>query len=277
MDHRLMPVPLEEAVDGRVFGGKAVALGAALREGLPVPGGVALSVEFVNDVVAGHAGALANLMASSQLPKSRMAVRSSAIGEDSEEASFAGQHATHLNVGRAGLASAVKAVWASGGSDAAMAYRAQRGLTGPPAVAVVVQALVEPLVAGVLFTRNPMTGADERIIEAAWGLGEAVVSGRIVPDHYRLDTRGLVIEQIAGDKDVQIVHLEGEGVQEMEMDEQRRHAFCLTPDHLRLLFDLSERCRRVWGPDLDLAWAIGRDGTGYLLQSRPITTRIGNG
>jgi pyruvate,water dikinase len=269
------PIPLVEARDERLFGGKAVSLGAALREGLPVPDGIALSVDFVNDIASGLSHALDALTGSAHLPSVRAAVRSSAIGEDSKEASFAGQHATHLNVRRSGLAHAVKAVWASGRSEAALAYRTQRGIGGAPSVAVVVQHLVEPTAAGVLFTRNPMTGADERLIEAAWGLGEAVVAGRVVPDQFRLDARGRIVEQVAGDKDVQIVHSDEEGVHEVELDEHQRQAFCLTSDQVLSLFELAERCRRVWGPDLDLEWAIDAHGVCHLLQSRPITTRFG--
>lgn len=274
MDPRLVPVPLEAALDERLFGGKAVSLGAALRNTLPVPGGVALSVDFVHDVAAGRDEALAALLASEHLPPDRSAVRSSAVGEDSKDASFAGQHATHLNVGRTGLSTAVAAVWASGRSDAARAYRTQRGITGDPAVAVVVQHLVRPRAAGVLFTRNPMTGADERVIEAAWGLGEVVVSGRVVPDHIRLDATGRVLEFVPGDKDVRIEHGDGEGVTEVSVDEPQRSAPCLSTADLDALFDLSARCRRVWGPDLDLEWAIDHAGTCYLLQSRPITTKL---
>ncbi len=274
MDPRLSPVPLESALDERLFGGKAVSLGAALRGGLPVPGGVALAVPFVDDIAAGRDAAIAALLDSVHVPSVRAAVRSSAVGEDSKDASFAGQHATHLNVVRQGLAEAVKAVWASGRSEAALAYRVQRGIAGAPAVAVVVQRLVQPLAAGVLFTRNPMTGADERVIEAAWGLGEVVVSGRVVPDQFRLDASGRVIDAIAGDKDVQIIREEGQGVREEGVGADRRHALCLTDAHLQALFDVSERSRALWGPDLDLEWAIDAQGACYLLQSRPITTKM---
>jgi pyruvate,water dikinase len=275
VDHRLAPIPLEAAIDERLFGGKAVSLGEAIRQGLPVPRGIALSVTLVADIASGRKDAVAGLLESRHLPPSRAAVRSSAVGEDSKDASFAGQHATHLNVGRAGLADAVRAVWASGRSEAALAYRAQRGIPGDPAVGVVVQGLIAPLAAGVLFTRNPMTGADERMIEAAWGLGEAVVAGRVVPDQFRLGADGRVLEQTPGDKDVQIVHHDHEGVREVELDDHRRQALCLTLDHLQALFDLSERCRRVWGPNLDLEWAIDVGGACHLLQARPITTRVG--
>jgi pyruvate,water dikinase len=274
VDPRLRPIPLEQAHDERLFGGKAVSLGTALRAGLPVPGGVALSVGLVDDIAAGGAHRLADLIESARFASGRVAVRSSAVGEDSKDASFAGQHATHLNVRPAGLVDAVRAVWASGRSESALAYRAQRGIAGAPAVAVVVQHLVEPVCAGVLFTRNPMTGADERVIEAGWGLGEAVVAGRIVPDQFRLDACGRVLEQVPGDKDVEIVHDERQGIREIAVESDRRYALSLNNDHLLALFELSERCCRLWGPHLDLEWAIDQAGVCHLLQSRPITTRI---
>jgi pyruvate,water dikinase len=274
VDPRVTPIPLARADDERLFGGKAVSLGTALRAGLPVPGGFALSVALVDDIAVNGAQRLADFIEREQLPSPRVAVRSSAVGEDSKEASFAGQHATHLNVRPAGLVDAVRAVWASGRSESALAYRAQRGIAGAPAVAVVVQQLIEPVSAGVLFTRNPLTGADERLIEAAWGLGEAVVAGRIVPDQFRLDAHGRVLEQVPGDKDVEILHDDDQGVREVALPSHRRYALSLTQEHLHALFDLSERCRRLWGPDLDLEWAIDRAGACHLLQSRPITTRI---
>ena len=113
-----------------------------------------------------------------------LAVRSSAVGEDSAGASFAGQHITVLNVPSADdVEAAVREVWWSANSDSAITYRKRLGVFARPSVGVVVQSLLQPDTAGVMFTRNPITGADERMIEASWGLGEAVVSG---PGHSRL-------------------------------------------------------------------------------------------
>ena len=128
-----------------------------------------------------------------------LAVRSSAVGEDSEEASFAGQHLTCLNVRSAadGVA-AVAAIWRSAHSDSALAYRRRLGLTDSPRIAVVVQQLVDADCAGVLFTRNPLDGADELVVEAAWGLGEAVVAGLVTPDRFRVARDGTVLERVAG-------------------------------------------------------------------------------
>src|SRR6266853_980880 len=115
-------------------------------------------------------------------------MRSSAVDEDGATASFAGQHLTLLNVPSTdALNSALSEVWWSANSDSAITYRQRVGLFTRPSVGVVVQALLDPESAGVMFTTNPVTGADERMIEASWGLGEAVVAGLVVPDQFRLD------------------------------------------------------------------------------------------
>jgi pyruvate,water dikinase len=275
VDPRLTPVALAEAGDEGLFGGKAVSLGAALRAGLPVPGGAALSASLVDAVASGNDSAVAALVDSAHLPDGSMAVRSSAVGEDSGDASFAGQHATRLNVTRASLVEAVREVWSSGRTESALAYRARRGISAPPAVGVVVQRLVEPESAGVLFTRNPITGAQEHVIEAAWGLGEVVVSSRIIPDYYRLGPDGGLLEQVPGDKDVRIVRHASGGTSEVAVAEELRRVPCLRLPQLQQLHELVQRCRRVWSHDLDLEFAFAPDGTLYLLQSRPITVRGG--
>jgi pyruvate,water dikinase len=270
MDDRL--VPLADAVDEGAFGGKAVSLGAAVRAGLPVPPGVALGTTMVNRVAAGDQTAIEAILASMHIPDARLAVRSSAVGEDSADASFAGQHATKLNVRKAAIHQAVHLVWASARTESALAYRARKGLPPDPKIAAVVQLLVEPIAAGVLFTRNPITGADERLIEASWGLGEAVVNGIVVPDRARLSPQGDVLEFVAGDKDVKIWYDEGDGTREVPVEPARRQEPCVSALHLAALHDLAARCARVWGPDLDIEWALGGNDTIYLLQCRPITT-----
>ena len=130
-----------------------------------------------------------------------LAVRSSAVDEDGAEASFAGQHLTLLNVPTAAdCPSALRDIWWSANSDSAITYRQRVGLFTRPSVGVVIQTLLDPEIAGVMFTENPMTGADERVIEASWGLGEAVVAGLVIPDHYRFDRSGQVLERKPGRK-----------------------------------------------------------------------------
>jgi pyruvate,water dikinase len=275
MDDRV--VPLAEAAEESAFGGKAVSLGVAIRAGLPVPPGVALSTTMVDRVASGDRAAIDAILASPYIPDVRLAVRSSAVGEDSADASFAGQHATKLNVRRTAIHSAVHIVWASARTEAALAYRTRKGLPPHPKIGTVVQVLIEPVAAGVLFTRDPITGADERTIEAAWGLGEAVVSGIVSPDRARLSRGGDVLDFEIGDKDVKIWYSsdEGDGTTETAVDEALRGIACVDESHLAALNELADRCERVWGPALDLEWALGGDGTVYLLQCRPITTLRG--
>src|SRR4051794_30054362 len=171
-------VPLAEAHDDSIFGSKAVGLGDATRGGLPVPPGVALSGPVVEAVASGEADATREVVESVRSLATPFAVRSSAVGEDGADASFAGQHITLLNVPSVDdLTAALSEIWWSANSDSAITYRQRTGLFVRPSVGVVVQALLDPDVAGVMFTQNPISGADERVIEAAWGLGEGGVAG----------------------------------------------------------------------------------------------------
>ena len=129
-----------------------------------------------------------------------------------------------------------------------------------------------PVAAGVLFTRHPVTGADQRLIEAAWGLGEAVVNGAVVPDRITLDAAGRVLEKVPGDKDVKIWYGEADGTVERAVEPALRHALCVSDAHLAALHDLSTRCCRIWGPAVDIEWALDAAGAVHLLQCRPITT-----
>jgi pyruvate,water dikinase len=117
-----------------------------------------------------------------------------------------------------------------------------------------------------------VTGAEERLIEAAWGFGEAVVNGSVVPDRLRLDPGGRVIEAMPGEKDIKVWYGDGDGTEEMPVDPSLHHQLCLEPAHVEALHDLAARCQRVWGRDLDLEWALDSDGRIFLLQCRPITT-----
>src|SRR5512133_3133991 len=135
-----------------------------------------------------------------------LAVRSSATAEDLPGASFAGQQETYLNVcGEQDLLRAVKRCWSSLWTPRALAYRSRQGIDpGAISLAVVVQVMVSASAAGVLFTANPLTGvSDEVVIDAAWGLGEAVVSGVVTPDHITADkATGVVKQMIVAEKTV---------------------------------------------------------------------------
>ena len=205
-------VPLEKAVDDTVFGSKAVGLGQALRDGVPVPPGVALSGAIVEAVAAGEGSAIKEVAKWVRPLGGPLAVRSSAVDEDGAAASFAGQHLTLLNVPSVDeVSSALSKIWWSANSDSAITYRQKVGLFTRPSVGVVVQVLLNPETAGVMFTKNPVTGAEERLVEASWGLGEAVVAGIVIPDHFRLDRSGRVLERKPGLKKIAVRGVPGGG------------------------------------------------------------------
>jgi pyruvate,water dikinase len=265
-------VPLIEARDTALYGSKAVGLGQALRDGLPVPPGVALAGDVVDAVAGRDEQAIQDVIESVRPLGGPLAVRSSAVDEDGAEASFAGQHLTLLNVPSAEeLTPALSEIWWSANSDSAITYRQRVGLFTRPSIGVVVQVLVYPQTAGVMFTTNPVTGADERVIEASWGLGEAVVAGRVIPDHFRLDRDGAVLERTAGRKSIVYRSLAQGGTVEEEVAPELVEQLCLQDEELAELGRLAKRCEQVYGPARDIEWAIA-DGTLYLLQCRAVTT-----
>jgi pyruvate,water dikinase len=200
-----------------------------------------------------------------------LAVRSSAVGEDSAQASFAGQHATVLGVTSAeALSAAIDEVLASASTPAALAYRQKLGLDPEPRMGIVLQKLVRADVAGVLFTRNPVNHADERVVEAAFGLGEAVVQGLVTPDHFRMQRGGRVLTRTAGDKDIAIRWSARGGTEEVRLEPEQAAKLTLTDTMLVKLDELATRCEQVFGGTQDIEFAFEQD-TLYLLQRRAIT------
>ena len=256
-----MIVALEDALDRERFGGKGAQLAAALKAGLPVPGGFELSVEAVAKIAAGG---------TCQFAEGRWAVRSSAVDEDGAGASFAGQHLSLLHVDSTEVPGAVRKVHASATTPGALAYRARLGLPQVARMAVVVQRMVQARVAGVMFTKNPTTGARELVIESAWGLGEAVVMGLVTPDTFRLDRDGRLLERRIGDKDLEIARTT-EGVEERPVEAARAQAATLSDDALQRLVRLAHTLDAVFEGDHDVEWAIDEDDTLFLLQRRRIT------
>jgi pyruvate,water dikinase len=265
-------VPFTKASERSLYGSKAVGLGDAARQGLPVPPGVALSGELVEAIASGDHKSIEKLAkAIADLPPP-FAVRSSAVDEDSAAASFAGQHLTLLNVhSPADVPGAVREVWWSANSDSAITYRHRVGLFTRPSVGVVIQTLLNPAAAGVMFTENPITGADERMIEASWGLGEAVVAGLVVPDNFRIDRSGQVLERKNGRKRIAIRSLPSGGTIEQQVPPEQVNLLCLNDAQLAALGELALQCEKVYGPRRDIEWAF-QDGTLYLLPCRAVTT-----
>jgi pyruvate,water dikinase len=203
-----------------------------------------------------------------------VAVRSSATAEDLPDSSFAGQQETFLNVREDDLLRRVKECWASLFTQRAIYYRQQRGFPHADVdIAVVVQRMVDAEKSGVMFTSHPSTGDPQITIEAAWGLGEAVVSGTVSPDNYVYDREREAVDEVTvADKKVEMVKDEetGETVQ-LDVDEDRRSERVLSDAEIGDLVELGERVEDHYGAPQDVEWAI-YDGEIYMLQSRPITT-----
>jgi rifampicin phosphotransferase len=202
-----------------------------------------------------------------------VAVRSSATAEDLPEASFAGQQESFLNVrGEKNLREAVKRCWASLWTARAIGYRERQGFRHDRvAVAVVVQQLVPAEVSGILFTANPVTGArDELVINAALGLGEAVVGGLTTPDSFTLDHATLrVKERQTGRQEVETA-LSEHGTTERPLGPERAAQITLDDTQLARLAEMGLSIERHFGGPQDIEWAYA-DGYFWVLQARPIT------
>jgi rifampicin phosphotransferase len=204
-----------------------------------------------------------------------VAVRSSATAEDLPYASFAGQQDTYLNIlGEDALIDAIRRCWASLWTDRAVSYRASNAID-PHSVrlAVAVQRMVAATIAGILFTANPLTGKRRQaVIDASPGLGEAVVSGAVNPDHFVVNTAsGEIVERSLGDKRIIIQPVAGGGTRRVEQSGQDKAA-CLSDEQIRTLANLGAKVEAHYGAPQDTEWAIDASDQLWLTQARPITT-----
>jgi pyruvate, water dikinase len=333
-------VPLVDARDAAVVGGKGASLGELTRAGVAVPAGFVVTAGAFAAVMAaidpsgalrselsaldaadltGIAAAAARLRAlvtAAPLPDdvyaaiaigyaklgtgdgateilidADVAVRSSATVEDSAEASFAGLQDTYLGV--AGVPSVhdhVCRCWASLYNDASVAYRRRLGLPeADVSMAVVVQRMVAPRAAGVMFTRSPVTGDRSVVaIEATWGLGSALVSGDVTPDSFIISkvTGEIATRRVATKIKIHSYRSNGPGVTVEETPASLREAPSLTDDEIRALAAIGRQVEAHFGAPQDIEWALldgdraDADGTAetasaadriVLLQSRPET------
>jgi pyruvate,water dikinase len=201
-----------------------------------------------------------------------VAVRSSAVSEDSETASFAGQQETYLHVrGAEQVLERVRECWASFFTERALFYRRQKGSLEDFDIAVVVQRMVSPDVAGVLFTIDPTRGRRDRmVVEAVLGLGEGVVSGQLTPDHYQLARDGTVKRSKVSEQPYAVVRGEQGGVREQPLPPERGSAPKLSDEQLRRLAGVGRDLEERLGRPQDIEWAI-EGGELYVLQARPVT------
>ncbi len=205
-----------------------------------------------------------------------VAVRSSALGEDSAEATFAGQQETYLWVrGPRQLCRAVQRCWASLHSPPSITYRARLGDTArAPAMGVAVQRMVDAEVAGVLFTCNPVSGDPSVVaIDASWGLGLAVVGGEVTPDEYLVSK--VTGEVVRGSVNSKLVEYRpspsGAGTVRLDVPQERAVAPCLDDAHRSELMRVARDVERHFGSHQDVEWAIDGAGRTFVLQARPVT------
>jgi pyruvate,water dikinase len=251
--------------DVDAVGAASHAIGEAMRSA-PVPAAVRAEVAVQYE----------------ELGAPPVAVRSSALGEDSQEATFAGQQETYLWVrGADAVCDAVRDCWVSLYSPPAITYRARLGAAAEePAMGVAVQLMVDAEVSGVMFTCNPVSGDPSMVaINASWGLGLAVVGGEVTPDDYLVSkvTREVVREHVHPKEVEYVPDAEGRGAVRVDVPAERSELACLDPPALEALVEVGRRIERYFGSAQDIEWAIARGGelpsSLFVLQTRPVTTQ----
>jgi pyruvate,water dikinase len=280
-------------------GGKGASLARMASLGLPVPPGFVVPADTLAAALGDRAQELASLSADDAERAQRIvqeadvgpelreevtaayrelgddvpvAVRSSACAEDSQEASFAGQQETYLDVrGADDVVERIRDCWGSFFSERALFYRAQKGSLDDLGMAVVVQRMVSADVAGVLFTVDPVRRRKDRmVVEAVFGLGEACVSGQVTPDNYVLARNGALKRRRLSVQPLVIESAPEGGTVERELDPAEGGAATLEEDQLRELARLGEDLQGRLGGPQDIEWAI-EGGELYVLQARPVT------
>jgi pyruvate,water dikinase len=205
--------------------------------------------------------------------KDSFAVRSSATAEDLPTASFAGQQDTYLNIiGREAILKHISKCWASLFTERAVTYRLQNGFDHRKVhLSVVVQKMVFPQAAGILFTADPVTSNRKVLsIDASFGLGEALVSGLVNPDNYKVRD-GKVIDKKISTKKLAIYTLNDGGTKEQEILPERQNEQTLTDEQILSLAHMGRKIEEYFGRPQDIEWCLV-DDTFYIVQSRPITT-----
>lgn len=285
--------------DVPIVGGKGANLGEMFNVGLPVPNGFCVTGEAFDEYMerngfdqqaSAYSETLRSAIAAGQLwaaleqeiaecyatlgQNMRVAVRSSATAEDLPEASFAGQQETYLNVvGKEPLITAIKKCFASLYSARAVTYRKQANFDAVKvSLAVVIQKMVESEMSGVLFTADPVSqNPDQMMLNASWGLGEAIVSGKVTPDIYiYTKNHKRIVDKKLGNKDI-LIGYGTTGIEERETPLEQKSRFCLNDKQALEVFAMGKKVEQHYGSPQDIEWAIS-DNTLYLLQSRPITT-----
>lgn len=243
------------------------------------------SAQIPNDLEEEIVSAYSQFSSDIGIENPEVAVRSSATAEDLPEASFAGQQDTYLHInGKKELQNYVRKCWASLWTSRAIYYRQNKGFNHFEVnLSVVVQKMVNSEKSGVMFTANPVnSNTDEMMINASWGLGEAVVSGTVTPDEYIINKESKkVIEKHIAEKNIMIVKsADGIGTVEIKVGDyigyENVNKPCLSDEELKELVNYGLKIEEVYGSFQDIEWGFDRDTKKlYILQSRPITTLKG--
>lgn len=204
-----------------------------------------------------------------------VAVRSSATAEDLPDASFAGQQDTYLNItGRDMVIRKVKECYASTFTDRAVYYRAKKNFDHENvALSAAVQMMADAKAAGVMFTVNLATGADDSImIEGSWGLGEYIVQGTVTPDNFVVDKDSLTItSRRINEKSIELIRKEGGDVEERKVEPERAKAQVISDEQIAQLADYAKRIEKHYGCYMDMEWAVDHKDRLWILQARPET------
>ena len=202
-----------------------------------------------------------------------VAVRSSGIQEDVADASFAGQHATFLNVkGITGLVDAIRECWASLFEPRAIFYRAKHGYKNA-SIAVIVQKMVASEKSGTMFTVNPSTGEDNIVIEACWGLGETLVQGEVEPDRYIVSKKGEILERITGKKErMRVREIASDRTVVTSVPKDKMNASVLNDEEILKLAEYGMTLEDHYQKPQDVEFAIEKNRL-YIVQTRAITTK----
>jgi pyruvate,water dikinase len=238
--------------------------------------GLAMPKEMEKAILDAHRS-LANEVGKKDLA---VAVRSSATAEDLPGASFAGQQDTFLNVTRKGLLKSVKRCWSSLFTPRAIVYRQEKGFSHEEVlISVAVQEMVFSEASGVMFTIEPVSGDKDRlVIDAAWGLGEAVVSGQVTPDEYVVDKTTLsILDKQIFKKKRQIVSNQKGSTKWIQVPKKRQEQPALTDEVIIRLSEYGIQIEEHYGTPQDIEWAVDKDGRVFILQARPETVHGNSG